>query len=889
MNQYLYLEPPIDKFYFCEFSDLRLLDCQERHKIELSLPTLQEFKSWSQLIENHPNIQGIVIGLNRGWLGWTYLNLVDVWLKRDKLIYLYWKHEKAIEKLDRERLISYFNHFYFINILNFIKLASKLLKIFSRSSLREYYYLTRSIYQKEPYTYLGFDFDTEEIKKSIEKTIRKSHSVDRVDLTRNLLFNFKINGCGVYLRTDFWACIQSGGSYGHTCYVAKELDAITTDFFCFMPQHYSLLGDLDINQIVLDSPSQEGNEQAILKATKYYYERLKPTFEALKPAYIYERLCLGNYAGVLLSQKFSIPYIVEYNGSEISMKRSFDKTPYRYEQLYLKAEEAAFRQASVISVVSEIVKNDLVQRGIKSEKILVNPNGADVDNYAPLLSEPKQALRQNFGFTDSHCVVGFIGTFGGWHGIDVLAEAMPKICQKLPEIHFLLIGDGNYKYLIDEAVSRNQLEDRVIRVGRVSQQEGAKLLGACDLYVAPHSSHMVDSRFFGSPTKIFEYMAMEGGIVASDLEQIGEVLSPALRWTDLVNPNLVLTDERAVLCTPGDVEEFVNAVVELAKRPDIVQILGKNARRAVIDHFSWEQHVAHLWSFYQNHLRAKSEKTQSQVLENSLQPISLETDIYKNQIQQQWDNDPCGSHYVKQAKKHTLEWFIEAEKYRYKKYAPWMPKVMEFDQHSGEKVLEIGGGMGTDLCQFAIHGARVTDLDLSSGHLALAQENFRLRGLEGKFVHHDAENLPFADNSFDLVYSNGVIHHTPNTSQVVQEIYRVLKPGGKVMVMVYAENSLHYWRNLVTNIGLDRGELYYSSMGEIMSRHVEISENNSKPLVKVYTKTRIKKMFSAFNDVKVLKRQLIADELPRLFRWLPLEATSKLVGWNLIVKATKPE
>src|SRR5438128_12677372 len=99
--------------------------------------------------------------------------------------------------------------------------------------------------------------------------------------------------------------------------------------------------------------------------------------------------------------------------------------------------------------------------------------------------------------------------------------------------------------------------------------------------------------------------------------------------------------------------------------------------------------------------------------------------------------------------------------------------------------------------QISEHGAVLTDIELSAGNLALAQESFRLRGLTGPFVHHDAESLPFPDNSFDVVYSNGVIHHTPNTVRVVADIYRVLRPGGRAIIMIYAENSLYYWRNIV--------------------------------------------------------------------------------------------
>ncbi len=263
-------------------------------------------------------------------------------------------------------------------------------------------------------------------------------------------------------------------------------------------------------------------------------------------------------------------------------------------------------------------------------------------------------------------------------------------------------------------------------------------------------------------------------------------------------------------------------------------------------------------------------------------------DEYKEQTQDQWNNDPCGSHYVEDAKEHTLEWYLQVERYRYDEYGPWMPEDMEFSRHSGKKLLEIGAGIGTDLSQFAKNGAEVTDIDLSAGHLALAKENFELRGLDGTFVHHDAETLPFDDNTFDVVYSNGVIHHTPNTSKVVREIYRVLKPGGKVIIMVYAEHSLHYWARLVYALGLRKNMLEEWSIGEIMSRHVELSETGAKPLVKVYTKKRIEKMFSTFKNISVIKRQLIRAELPPYTSWLPLPLLGRIMGWNLILKAEKP-
>ena len=244
------------------------------------------------------------------------------------------------------------------------------------------------------------------------------------------------------------------------------------------------------------------------------------------------------------------------------------------------------------------------------------------------------------------------------------------------------------------------------------------------------------------------------------------------------------------------------------------------------------------------------------------------------------------SQHAGEARPHTLQWFLNVEAHRYCEYAPWMPEVMEFSRHRGAELLEIGGGLGTDLAQFARHGAHVTDVDLSSGHLVLARENFRLRGLEGQFVHHDAERLPFGDNTFDVVYANGVIHHTPDTMSVVSDIYRVLKPGGRAIVMVYAENSWHYWRQLVGTLGLAEKRLFEWSMGEIMSRSVERSTNDARPLVKVYTKARLRRMFRRFSDVRIVQTQMVGAELPRALRPL-LPWIERVAGWNLIVKADK--
>jgi glycosyltransferase involved in cell wall biosynthesis/SAM-dependent methyltransferase len=824
-----------------------------------------------------PAIESVVIALLQGWPGRIHMDLARRALHLGRRTYFHWPEESAIEAVDEERLASYWRHWLVIQAhRRIIAPATAMIRRLRGLSgdASDLWMMARMIVQA--------------CSGEVQALVDASRPV-RLALPAPS-GGPRVPGTGVYLRTDFWAKLSSGGSYGHTCHVARQLARACDRFVCFMPHRYELLDHMKVHQVVLPAPCATSSEEEILAASSHYYRLLKLPLEALRPAFLYERICLGNYVGARLSQELSIPYLVEYNGSELSMKKSFDGEPYRYEELYLKAEDAAFRQATLISVVSESVRDDLLRRGVAAEKILVNPNGADPEIYAPPAPGSRAALRRELGFEATDCVVGFSGTFGGWHGVDVLAAAIPRICAHAGDVRFLLIGDGNFKHQIDEQVAAHGLEARVRSVGRVPQSEGARLLGACDVFVSPHNAHMVDARFFGSPTKVFEYMAMGGAIVASDLEQIGQVLSPAIRVADLTSGDLRVDGQRSVLVSPGDVEELVTSVVALASRRDLWPALGRNARQAVLDHYSWERHVNRLWDAVRTTGTDGAGTRAAGAGAGGRTPggESATVDAYKAEVQRQWDNDPCGSHYVQARQPRSLDWFLEAERYRYGEYAPWMPATMEFARHADRRVLEIGGGMGTDGCQFAQHGAHMTDLDLSAGHLALARQNFRLRGLAARFVHGDGERLPFADGAFDVVYSNGAIHHTPDTGRVIAEIHRVLRPGGRVIVMVYAENSLHYWRNLVWDLGLKQGLLRVMSMGEIMSRHVELSQARSRPLVKVYTPGRLRRMFGRFSGIEIVQRQLTPAELPAGLRRLPVDVVGKLVGWNLVLKATKP-
>lgn len=263
----------------------------------------------------------------------------------------------------------------------------------------------------------------------------------------------------------------------------------------------------------------------------------------------------------------------------------------------------------------------------------------------------------------------------------------------------------------------------------------------------------------------------------------------------------------------------------------------------------------------------------------------------KLRAREQWSNDPCGAEYDREHELGTREFFDEVERYRYSEYAPWMPGLMGFAEFGGARLLEIGCGMGSDLLQFARGGARCVGIDLTPRSIEISQHRFRLYGSDGAFMISDGEQLPFRDGSFDVVYSNGVLHHTPDTEGAIREVHRVLRPGGVAIVMLYHRNSLNYWVEIVLRRGLLGAEfLRGRSAEEIMSRVIEHSEHEARPLVKVYSRREARALFRSFSDVTVEVEQLTRAELRFLS---PLVSESlfnrlrKRIGWNVIVKAFK--
>jgi 2-polyprenyl-3-methyl-5-hydroxy-6-metoxy-1,4-benzoquinol methylase len=263
----------------------------------------------------------------------------------------------------------------------------------------------------------------------------------------------------------------------------------------------------------------------------------------------------------------------------------------------------------------------------------------------------------------------------------------------------------------------------------------------------------------------------------------------------------------------------------------------------------------------------------------------------KQRARDQWSRDPAGAVYGREHEFATREFFDTVERHRYAEYAPWMPEVMGFNQFAGARLLEVGCGMGTDLLQFARGGAVVTGVDLTARSIEISRQHLLVYGARGDFAISDCESLPFADASFDVVYSNGVLHHTPDTAAAVREVHRVLRPGGQARVMLYHRGSLGYWAEIIVRHGILRGELLRgSSPADIMSRYVEFNEGGGNPLVKVYSRREARNLFSIFREVKVQVEQLTRPEFYFLGRMIPESIFRRLqrsIGWNVIITARK--
>jgi ubiquinone/menaquinone biosynthesis C-methylase UbiE len=223
----------------------------------------------------------------------------------------------------------------------------------------------------------------------------------------------------------------------------------------------------------------------------------------------------------------------------------------------------------------------------------------------------------------------------------------------------------------------------------------------------------------------------------------------------------------------------------------------------------------------------------------------------------------------------TLQWFLSIEQQRHQRRARWISRLLEFTKHSGETLLGIGNGLGTDWVQYAKEGAAVTVASSSAEELGLIRRNFELRNLGARFLHAAPHNLPLENASIDVACLGDVLFEVAEPQAAVEEIYRVLKPGGKVIVLAPAYYDVDYWHHLLFPW------LRWLGWASRASR--------ARPTCPAaYSARRLRRLFGCFVEHRVRKRQLRRSEVPHIWRFLPLSLLQRMFGRVLILKAFKP-
>lgn len=221
----------------------------------------------------------------------------------------------------------------------------------------------------------------------------------------------------------------------------------------------------------------------------------------------------------------------------------------------------------------------------------------------------------------------------------------------------------------------------------------------------------------------------------------------------------------------------------------------------------------------------------------------------------------------------SREFFDDLDAYRFDKLA-YLPRVVNFGGYAGQRLLEVGCGIGTDLVRFARGGARVVGIDLSENAIGLARRNLELHGCDGHLAVGDGTRLPFNDESVDLVYAHGVLQYAPDPRGIVTEALRVLKPGGEGIFMVYNRIS------------------WLSAMSKVTGTRLE---HEDAPVLRLYSAAEFRDLLTGFRDCRIVPERFpVASRLHKgwkaalynagfvgAFNALPRTLTRPL-GWHLM-------
>ena len=388
----------------------------------------------------------------------------------------------------------------------------------------------------------------------------------------------------LYLRTNYWFNLKAGGSVGHTAGVINGLQKKTNLTVVSNDTLPEIKIDIEVIKPIFIPGLPKGFSE-LFYSLKVIKRIKKRHFDV-----IYQRYNGFSFCGAYLARKNKTPLILEFNSSSLWKIKHWQSSDYllikwikKLYNIIIKlplvraVENYNLKNSTLIVVVSNVLKDSLVNQGLDENRILVNPNGISEDNYSPEIKAVDIINEYNF---KNKTVIGFIGTFGQWHGTENLVSSFGKLIQNHPEyrkcLALLMIGDGLRMKEVKALINKYQIEDIVTLTGVVPQSEGPRYLSVCDILVNATVPNPDGSKFFGSPTKLFEYMAMGKGIISSDMDQMSEILEH---------------NRTAILVKPGDIQDLMHGIKTLVDNEKLRNEIGQNAREVVVTKYTWDIHV----------------------------------------------------------------------------------------------------------------------------------------------------------------------------------------------------------------------------------------------------------------------------------------------------------
>ena len=253
--------------------------------------------------------------------------------------------------------------------------------------------------------------------------------------------------------------------------------------------------------------------------------------------------------------------------------------------------------------------------------------------------------------------------------------------------------------------------------------------------------------------------------------------------------------------------------------------------------------------------------------------MSANTGQSKDAVRDFWNRNVCQAERIETAEPGSRAFFEEVKALRYGPHYHLLPLFDELAHgYPGGRLLEVGCRMGTDLLELARRGFHVTGVDLTEAGIELAEKRFAMYGFTADLRVGDAESQQFEDDTFDVVYSFGVLHHTPDPGQAIREVWRVLRKGGAAEIMLYHRQSLNYVAHKLTGIPTDG------------------SRADPVPISYTYSRDQARELFASFSKVHVHVDYLFGTGWGMVNRLLPAPLhrfLGKHVGWHLMIRAVK--